>query len=523
MIARLLTGRVWTVFLVGVASVYGAAMAIVIFTAGPIYSVPLVLATAFPLLVYASQNPRLFFLFGLAFTAPIQTSLNLFSQPHMGGAFALSIHLADFFLLPLVVFLLRDFYRGDRFKLRVSPVTGWWLAMVALGILAVILGPFRKMSLFEVVQMLKLWILFMVIINECVRERHFHIVLMGLGANVAVNVLVALVQYALKRTLGLGALGEIPDDAAMGANFSVYAEFSDVFRVTGLAGHANLFGPYLALMLPILIGIQFTSHRFGVRALAAVLAVGGVACLILTLSRSAWASFALSAGVLMLALFGLREMRRRYLGLKFAMLGVAVVILATASGPILLRLVGSDPGAFDFRIEMVKIAWKMVQDNPFLGVGLNTFDFHLPEYGPWSFARIFENFGEIFPVVHNTYMIIWSEQGTVGLLLFLAMHVSVFRIAVKNLDYHMLNDKIYMLSLSAACGVLGIMLDGFSSFFVKVHQFGRVFWIILGLIVAAHYWNLANARLRRPAPAPGPDAGHGSGREPVPGQAPAQV
>ena len=319
MVTRPLTGRLWTAFLVGAASVYGAVMAIVMFTAGPIYSVPLVLATAFPLMVYVSKNPRLFFLFGLAFTAPIQTSLNLFSQPHMGGAFALSLHLADFFMLPLVVFLARDLYRGNRLNVRwSSSVTGWWLAMVALGILAVILGPFRKMSAFEVVQMLKLWILFLVIINECVRERHFHIVVMGLGANIAVNVLVALVQYSLKRTLGLGALGEIPDDAAMGANFSVYAEFSsDVFRVTGLAGHANLFGPYLALLLPILIGIQFTSHRFLVRALAAVLAVGGIACLILTLSRSAWASFALSAGVLILALFSLQDMRRRYLSLKF--------------------------------------------------------------------------------------------------------------------------------------------------------------------------------------------------------------
>ena len=132
-----------------------------------------------------------------------------------------------------------------------------------------------------------------------------------------------------------------------------------------------------------------------------------------------------------------------------------------------------------------------------LGVGLNTFDYHLADYGPFTIPRMYELFGEILPVVHNIYMIIWSEQGTVGFLLFLGMHANILWIAIKNLRYRGLSDRVYLISLAAACGVLAIMVDGLSSFFIKVQAFGRVFWIVVGMIVAAHYWSLRSEALRR--------------------------
>jgi O-antigen ligase len=486
----------YAALVVGAASLYAAALVIVLSSASWLYSLPLICATVFPLVLYASRNPRLFFLFGLAFTAPLGLALRFRVHQHMGGAFAVSINLMDFFLVPLAIFLARDYYLGHRRDLRLSSVSSWWLALVGLGLYSVAAGPYREMSALEILQMLKLWLLFVVIVNECVRERHFHYVLAGLCANLVVNIVVALIQYAIKGTLGLGPLGEPSDIAALGANIGVYGENSSVFRVTGLAGHANLFGPYLAMSLPVLIGVQFTGYRAPFKLFAAAVAAGSLVCLVLTLSRSAWASFALAGGAFMLAVFVLPELRRRYLPLKFAMLAASIVALFVASGTIVRRLTESDPGAFDFRLELVKIAWNMVAANPLLGVGLNTFDFHIDDYGPYSYARLYDVFGEMFPVVHNIYMIVWSEQGTIGLVAFLAMHASILLIAARNLGYRGLSDRIYMISLGAACGVLGLMLDGFSSFFIKVETFGRIFWIFVGLIVAAHYWNVRNRPLR---------------------------
>lgn len=487
----------YTALVVTAASLYGATLPIIVFSASWMISVPLVVATVFPLILYASRNPRLFFLIGMVFTAPLGLSIHMRGHPHMGGAHALSINLMDFFLVPLLVFLARDFYLGYRRDFRFSAISAWWLALAALGAYAVVVGPYREMSALEVVYMLKVWLLFLVIVNECVREKHFHYVVMALMANAVVNFVVASIQFALEAPLGLQPLGEGSAASTYATNLGVYGAEGEVFRVTGLAGHANLFSAYLALLLPIFIGQMYTGYRLSTKVLLAAVSATGVVFLVLTLSRSGWVSFVVSGASLMVLLFALPELRQRHLALKVAMLGSALAGLVVASGPIIRRITESQPGALDFRLEWMGVAWKMVQANPVLGVGLNTFDYHLADYGPFTIPRMYELFGEILPVVHNIYMIIWSEQGTVGFLLFLGMHANILWIAIKNLRYRGLSDRVYLISLAAACGVLAIMVDGLSSFFIKVQAFGRVFWIVVGLIVAAHYWSLRSEALRR--------------------------
>ena len=501
----------YTVLAVTGASLYGALLPIVLFTAKWVYSVPLILATFFPLVLYLSRNPRLFFLVGMVFTAPLGLSLNLRGVQHMGGAHAFSVNLADFFLVPLLAFILRDFYRGDRRYFRVSAVSGWWLALIAMGMYNVAAGPFRELAAMEVLRMLKVWLLFLVIVNECVRERHFRWVVAALAANAMVNFGVAMAQFALKRTLGLQPLGEGSEVSTEGANLGVYVMAGEVFRVMGLAGHANLYGAYLAMLLPIFVGQMYTDARLWGRMVLGVVVACGLVALGLTLSRSGWVSFVVSGGLLMAGLSFLPEMRHRFLAMKVLMIGGAGVAMVAGSGMILRRLTQSDSGALDFRLEWIGIAWDMVKDNPVFGLGLNSWIYHLSEYAPYSVPRMYELFGDVFPVVHNMYMLVWSEQGTVGLVLFLGLHAHLLWIAIKNLRYRGLSDTVYMLSLAAGCGILAIMVDGMSSFFERVQAHARVFWIVAGLLVAANYWNVRNEALRRglrgaagaPAPAPG--------------------
>jgi putative inorganic carbon (hco3(-)) transporter len=504
----------YAVLLIAAAALYGAALTVALFQANWVFTVPLAVATLAPLVIYASRNPRLFFLVGMVFTAPLGLSINLRPHAHMGGAHALSINLMDFFLVPALVFLARDFYLGYRRDFRISSISFWWLGLTALGVLSMIINPFRELAGLEVVRMLKCWLLFLVIINECVREKHFRYVVGALGANAAVNIVVAFMQYFLGRTLGLQPLGEGSDLSALGANLGVYAAPTELFRVMGLAGHANLFSAYLAMLLPIFISQLFTDYRLSVKLLFAALSATGVVCLGLTLSRSGWLSFAMSGGCLMIALFALPDLRKRYLLMKVSMIGAATAILVAGSGMILRRFLESDPGAFDFRVEWVGIAWRMVQAKPVLGLGLNSFIYNLQDYAPYSVPKLYDLFGEVFPVVHNTYMLVWAEQGTIGLLLFLAMHVNLLRIAVLNLRYRGLNERIYLIGIASACGILGIMVDYLSSFFIRVQPFGRVYWIVAGLLVATHYWNLNNsAALQQSEQGEGPGPEGGAARE----------
>lgn len=482
-------------------SLWGAALVIVLLSAGKLYSLPLLLATVFPLALYASRNPRLFFLMGMVGTAALGLSINFNRHVHIGGAPSYSIDAMDLFMVPLLVFLVRDYAVGYRREIRISWISAWWVGLMALGLWNVVAGPYREFAAFELVRMFKCWLLFLVVINECVRERHFHHVTMALAMGLALNIVIALLQFTLKRSLGLEALGEPAPEAILGANYGVYLGAGAVYRVSGLVGHPNLFGAYLAMLLPIFIGLLFTDYKWSVKAMITVLSAGGLLALVLTLSRTGWASFAAAIVCLGFVVVAHPSLRTQHVRLKATMAVLLVVAAAAAAGPIITRLTHSDAGALDFRYEWLGVAWKMIQDRPVLGFGLNSFSYQIVDFSPYSVGKMIELFGPVWPVVHNIYFLVWSEQGTIGIVLFLALHVHVIWLAFQNGRY-MHSSRISMTSVGAVCGVVAIMVDGMGSFYQRVPAPDRTFWIVVGLIVAAHYWNVNNGPLRRLAARP---------------------
>lgn len=474
---------------------WAATLTLTLFTAGKLYSVPMILGSLFPLVLAFSRNPRAILFFCMVFTAGLGLSINFATRIHIGGAPSYSIDLMDFFLLGMILLLLRDYAQGYRSDFRWSSISLWWLGMIALGMLDLLRGHMRELNAFEILRMLKCWVLFLVIVNECVREREFERVILALGAGVALNVLVAFLQFALRRDLDLQALGEPAADATLGANYGVYLSAGSAYRVGALMGHPNLLAAYLALLLPIFIGLLYARYSASRKWLFGILAALGGAALLLTLSRSGWAAFGLAMLLLLAVVFMHPAMLARNTNLKIAMVGICLLGALMAADTVVRRFSMSDPGATDFRSEWVVIAWKMVQERPVLGFGLNTFSFEFAPYSNESVATLMQKFGAVWPVVHNIYMLTWSEQGTVGMMLFIGLHINILIISAHNAR-KIISEKLFMLNVGCACGVLAVMLDGFSSFFIRVPASGRIFWIVMGLIVACGIWNERNAPLR---------------------------
>jgi len=498
-------------------SLWGGALALVMTSAGALYWIPMLAATLVPFVLYASRNPRLFCLIGMTGTAVLGLSINFSRRIHVGGAPSYSLDAMDLFMLPLLVFIARDYFAGYRKDLRFSSISYWWFGLIALGLLNVVSGAFREFAMFEVVRMLKCWLLFFVIINECVRQKHFHHVVMALACGMTVNLIVALIQFSLKRVLGLEALGEPAPEAVLGANYGVYLGGGGVYRVSGLVAHPNLFGAYLASLIPLYLALLFTDYRRAVKVLLGGICGCAVVVLMLTLSRTSWADFAVAMFVLAVVLLAHPVLRRRHLRLKIVLGTIGVIGGLVAAGPIITRLTTSDPGALDFRYEWLGIAWKMVQARPLLGFGLNSFSNQIADYSPYSIGKLIELFGPVWPVVHNTYFLVWAEQGTIGLVLFVGLHIHVLVLGLKNMRY-MLSSKVALVSIGAACSVIAIIVDGFGSFYERVPATDRMFWISIGLIVAARYWNLANDPRRASARVSTAQSGPlmGYGRPPLP-------
>jgi putative inorganic carbon (hco3(-)) transporter len=475
---------------------WAAALVIVAFSAPKLYSLPMIAATLLPVALYASRNPRLFMLVGAALTSVFGLSINFGQRVHMGGAPSIGIDLVDLFLLPLLIFLIRDRVVGLRRGYVLSTAAYWWMGLILLGLFNVLLGPFRGFATYEVVRMLKSLLIFFVIVNECVRERQIRHVAVALACGLALNVVVAVLQYVLRRDLGLQALGEAAAEAVKGANYGVYLDRSDVYRVSALVGHPNLYAAYLAMLLPLFTGLIFAARSLRERIALGVLTVAGTATLVLTLSRTGWAAYAASMLCLMLFLYFQPGLRERWNLLKWAITGVMIVAGVALSGPIILRFTASDSGALDFRYEWLGIAWQMIQDKPLLGWGLNSFSYQLEPYSPYSTSRMVETFGPVWPVVHNIYALVWSEQGTIGLVLFLGFNLHLLWLAWRNTRWG-LSDLITMLNVGLFGAVVALLVDGIGSFFMRVPAPSKVFWVLAGLIVASHYWNVRTAAWRR--------------------------
>ena len=60
---------------------------------------------------------------------------------------------------------------------------------------------------------------------------------------------------------------------------------------------------------------------------------------------------------------------------------------------------------------------------------------------------------------------------------------------------YMLDDRLFAINLGACCGVVAIMVDGISSFFIDKFASERVFFMVVGLIFALNYWTEANRPL----------------------------
>ncbi|HEY1384573.1 MAG TPA: O-antigen ligase family protein [Dongiaceae bacterium] len=450
-------------------------------------------------------NRRLFFLWGLVLTVPLSVAKVFLVHAHMGGASGIYVDLCDFFLFPLLFYILRDYMRGFRPSLRYSAVLWWWGPMMLLGVIDIVVVPMRMLPFLEVVRMLKLYLLCFVIINEVVRVRQFMHLFAGIAAGIVLQATVCIVQFVTKANLGLQFLGEPLASTTKLATISAYLETHDVWRAGGLFRDPNLLAGYIALLLPMCIALLFSRINPVAKIMLGGIVAMGLAADGITLSRSGWLSF----GAAFTALFGFSMLHQR-MRLRYVLARVMVIISLLAafglsSGYILRRFFESDPGALSFRYDMMRIAWRMITDNPIFGLGLNTFVAHLPLYAdPPGPEQVTLKYGPNWPVVHDSYLITWTEQGTVGFVLLVGLYLCIlwrgFCTARRVLD-----DRISALALGATCGIIGIMVDGIGSFFVAEPAGARVFWLVVGTIMGLDYWTRANYELRgrqlRAAPA----------------------
>lgn len=220
----------------------------------------------------------------------------------------------------------------------------------------------------------------------------------------------------------------------------------------GTFPHPNVLGGYLAIILPWMAANFRSRGPRGKPAIWFLKSLGpvllGLVALFFTFSQAAWA-----AGLLgMLAVSGAR---RKFGGL--ARLG-AVGFFPLASLSVVRR------------VELVRMAGKMLGDHPFLGVGLGNFVVRMGEYGRISGYQAF------LQPVHNIFLLVAAETGLFGLLAFLFLLFAAYCSLIGGMRSRDPTAPRLLISLTQI-----LFLGLFDHYFWDIHQTALFFWLTIGL------------------------------------------
>lgn len=277
-------------------------------------------------------------------------------------------------------------------------------------------------------------------------------------------------------------------------------------RFQGAAGDPNYLAAQLLAATTLAVGLLASTRNAATRwwllVSLAPLAYGFVTAQ----SRGGFV-----AAIAMLIVAFLVVQRHRLQLLAMATLVVALVSFSLAATPGAWQRLTSGEEGSSGRTELWTIGWRIVEDHPFLGVGLDNFGVRAIDYtrqpGQLSEVRLIERGQE----AHNLYLGLVAETGLLGLVLFLAIAATSLRAGWRAATRFDLVDMGNAATLARAA-VLALVGMLSASFFLPNGTDKRL-WVLMALgpalLGVAHSFapasegRLTRERAARPRLAPG--------------------
>jgi len=478
---------VLAILLVGIVTASAAVVAI--------FSTKLLLliliATIGGVTLYLSGNIRLFIFYAMIFLAPLSIKKDFLYLSHMAGATSFDLHISDPFLLAMIAFQLWDRVKGKPILFRFPRPMFLWMTLMAIGLWSAAFSHMLLPPAHEVYRMTRLLLWVIVLVNEVVRRKQFLHAAYALLIAAVFQAAFAYLQI-LGLDFGLEHYGQLTKKGMENLGASTLSGELGVLRISGIMTHPNVLGAYLALSSGIAISLMFSTLSSFIKIIAATVSASFAIIIILTLSRASWVDFAIVVlGVTLLTNTN-HYARKRYMTHRTAVFAGLIIIGIAFSGQIITRMTHSVPQGLSSRWEFVETAKKMIIEKPWFGYGLNTYTFYQPTYNKYgSINSMIKAYGTPgnWPVVHNSYLLIWVEQGTIGFIIWMWLHAAIIRVGIQNLKLR--DPTLHALNVALMVGFIAIMFDGLVSFFERLHE-GILVWTFAGLILALSYWRQEN-------------------------------
>ncbi len=224
------------------------------------------------------------------------------------------------------------------------------------------------------------------------------------------------------------------DEAMFGANTK---------RIFSFFANPNVYGIFLVMILPVTFSfILFFKNVYVKLAFVAVFLAGAIN-LALTMSRGSMIGFLIAIYLLLI-----------FIDRRFIVLGIVGIMLMPFVLPAsivnrIMSIGNLNESSSAYRVSIYLATINMIQDFFVSGVGLGSFQSIYPEYA-FSASKSFH--------AHNTFLMVFAEDGIVGLVSYLVFLVSF---AKQSISFSLNSDSKYKyVIMSIFCGILGASIQG---------------------------------------------------------------
>lgn len=213
----------------------------------------------------------------------------------------------------------------------------------------------------------------------------------------------------------------------------------------------------LAMGVPFAMYMAVRQRKLHTRLFALAYIFVALFAIALTASRSAFV--VALVGICFLPLFSVREHVSKKVvavcGITGALVAAYAWIPEVASSRLSTILSQLQSGDLNGRVSIWVASWKVIQDHPFLGIGIGNFN---------------QAVG-IGLTAHNTYVSILTEQGIVGLTTFVVLLIALF-LSTWKMPHR---PKLLWFGI-LVCWCIGVITIDWNS--------NRITWIVFGLLLA---------------------------------------
>ncbi len=367
----------------------------------------------------------------------------------------------------LAVTILVDRLSG-RARIRVrSPVTTFALLFIAASTLSTLLSPERRFGVYAVVEMAQYFLIYLVARNIVHDEGDLKLVIRFLLITLTIQCALFLIQTATGTMFTMtGAVERASENAA------------DLVRASGTVGVTS--SGYAIFIEPLLftsLALWRTSDLDMPRRRLGILVAVASATLILTLNRTSWITIILGSCIVEI-LCRRRGIARRLSGRVLASLIAVGILGALVILPLIIpRLEEAHEHDWDIRRNLMRIAIRMIVNNPIVGVGPGAYVYHLRQYAPGDVLS------QWLWVVHNEYLLVWAERGVIGFVVWLTWMRAGFRQAV--MASYAEAPQFRALGIGCVAALIGLAWEYTLNMFPPFSCYA-LWWCLFGLLVGGN-------------------------------------